>query len=65
MEFICLKNTIIDYAFGKIIFEEGKIYEMKKIGEWYLHNNCYIPEIIENFISVAEWRQNQINSILE
>jgi hypothetical protein len=71
-ELICIK-TITHFATGAIRFNEGKYYEvMDNIdGEIWLipedeDRKCYIGgDRTDRFLTLAEWRDKQINSILE
>jgi len=72
---ICIKNYANEY--GSI--EEGKIYEIVKSGRWKdryyvilgenLAGLIYGPAILDTeinnyFITTSDWREQQINSIL-
>lgn len=74
MEFICIKR--FDKEFN-LIFEKDKIYEFtlgyelnhktreKKPLYWF-HNYYFKDSVLkEYFISIAEWRQKQIDSLFE
>ena len=71
-ELICIKN-ITHYTTGAIRFIEGKYYEVMDIrdGEIWLipedeDRKCYIGgDRTDRFLTLAEWRDKQINSILD
>jgi hypothetical protein len=70
---ICIKD-ISHYATGNIRFRKGKSYEIKKSNEDGIFltpedgdRDCTITlqERTEEFLTIAEWRERQINSILD
>lgn len=72
MEFICIKRFVTEFI--NLTFEEGIIYELKCVTQEYndepyifwLHKYYFNDSVVkEHFISVADWRQKQIDSILE
>ena len=80
IKYVCLERTLSEDRFGIThCIDKGEIFDMLiqdtfmsyngstiqqyyKIGELYEEID---PAEIKNFITLAEWRENQINEIIE
>jgi hypothetical protein len=67
----CIK-TIRHYATGEIRFNVGSSYEVvsRRDGDIWLipedgDKECFITNERSDFLTLAEWRDKQINSILD
>ena len=68
---LCIKD-IHHYHTNAIRFKEGEWYEIKKIDNDCMYlipedekRECFVNLNTEKFITLAEWREQQINSIFE
>ena len=74
IKYICTKDTIINNVFGgtvEINIKEGETIEVLATSwgtYWIYYKGTiidYTTYIHKNFITLAEWREQQLNSILK
>lgn len=65
---VCIKETLTQDYSGVIFFNVGQIYNLYDTGlksDYYTASNLNAPVEKDSFITLAEWRERQIDNILK